>query len=112
MTLVVPVAQAQTGIVEEIIVNATRRTATVQDVPINITAFSGENIRQQGLKNLRDLAAWVPGVHIVDQGARAADRIVARGLNADPLGSSEGLLNNGAAALWQLMWVTFRCTWI
>jgi outer membrane receptor protein involved in Fe transport len=98
-TLVVPAAQAQTGVVEEIIVNATRRTATVQDVPINITAFSGENIREQGIKNLRELGSWVPGIHIVDQGARAADRIVARGLNADPLGSSEGLLNTGGGTV-------------
>jgi len=39
------------------------------------------------------------GVFIVDQGARAADRIVFRGLNADPIGSSEGLGNGGGGTV-------------
>lgn len=81
--------------VEEIVVTATRRSESVQDVPINISAVTGSEIEQQGLTNLAQLAAWVPGLHIVDQGARGTGRIVARGLNADPLASAEALANDG-----------------
>ncbi len=88
-------AQEQELLIEELIVTATRRSATVQDVPINIAAVSGAEIEQQGFTNLAELASWVPGLHVVDQGARGTGRIVARGLNADPLAPAEALSNDG-----------------
>jgi iron complex outermembrane receptor protein len=81
--------------IEEIVVTATRRSESVQDVPINISAVTGSEIQQQGLTNLAELSAWVPGLHIVDQGARGTGRIIARGLNADPLAGAEALVNDG-----------------
>ncbi len=81
--------------IEEVVVTATRRAETVQDVPINIAALSGDAIQQQGLSDIADIAAFVPGLHVVDQGARGASRIVVRGLNADPSNASEQL-NNGS----------------
>ena len=79
--------------VDEVIITATRRDTTVQDAPINIAAIGGDAIEAQGFADLADIAAYVPGVHLVDQGGRDGNRIIVRGLNADPLGSSEGVGN-------------------
>jgi len=89
------VAADEEQMIEEIVVTATRRSESVQEVPINISAVTGSEIEQQGLTNLAELAAWVPGLHVVDQGARGTGRIVARGLNADPLANAEALSNDG-----------------
>lgn len=91
--------RADNSIIEELVVTATRRSTSVQDVPINISALGAEQIEEQGLTDLAEIAAWIPGLHIVDQGGRSADRIVVRGLNADPLGSSEGLDNTGGGTV-------------
>nr|WP_137677692.1 TonB-dependent receptor [Parerythrobacter lutipelagi] len=80
-----------------IIVTATRREGTVQDVPINISAVGGAQIEAQGLDNLREVAATVPGVYILDQGNRAGTPIVFRGLNATGLGSFDGNNDGGGA---------------
>lgn len=98
LVLGTPVARAaeqEEQVVEMIVVTATRRSETVQDVPFNIAAVGGGEIEQQGMANLADIAAWVPGLHVVDQGARSASRIVVRGLNADPANASEQLGNDG-----------------
>src|SRR5882672_11287576 len=86
LVFVVPSAVAEPAdTVETITVTATRREEVVQDVPINISAVSGNDIEQQGIVSLAQLSQWVPGLYIVNQGSRGTGRIVARGLNADPL---------------------------
>ena len=87
--------QAQQAALEEVIVTATRRSESIQDIPINIAAISGDAIEEQGLSSLSEVMQWVPGVHVVDQGSRAADTIVVRGLNAAPIAASEALNNTG-----------------
>ncbi|HRD47138.1 MAG TPA: TonB-dependent receptor [Caulobacter sp.] len=93
VVLATPALAQDATTVDEIIITATRRDTTVQDAPINIAAVGGEAIEEQGFSDMADIAAYVPGVHIVDQGGRDGNRIVVRGLNADPLGSSEGVGN-------------------
>ena len=81
--------------IEEIVVTATRRAESVQDIPVNISAVGGDQIEQQGFGDLSELAAWVPGLNIVDQGGRDGNRIVVRGLNADPIVNAFGPENGG-----------------
>ena len=70
------------GVIEEIIVTATRRANTVQDIPINITAISGTVIRDQRLVGLDEIARLVPGLQVIDRGPRdERTDIVVRGLN-------------------------------
>lgn len=84
---------------EEVVVTATRRAESIQEIPLNITAVSGEAIKSQGLASLADVMQWVPGIHIVDQGSRGSDQIVVRGLNANPISSSEALNNEGGGTV-------------
>jgi outer membrane receptor protein involved in Fe transport len=47
---------------EEIIVTATRREASVQDIPLSVTAISSEMLAVQNIENVQDLTAAVPNV--------------------------------------------------
>jgi len=55
---------------DEIIVTATRRAQSIQDIPFNIAAVGGEQIEKQGFDDISELIAYVPGINIVDQGGR------------------------------------------
>lgn len=93
------VTAAQDGRIEEIVVTATRRAESIQDIPINIAAVSGEQLERVGITDLAEMARWVPGLHIIDQGPRSSDQIVVRGLNVDTLGASEGLGNDAGGTV-------------
>ena len=47
---------------EEIVVTAEKRSSTVQDTPISMTALSGELMQQQGITHLSDVIQNVPGL--------------------------------------------------
>jgi len=47
---------------EEVIVTATKRAKSVMDVPIAITAMSGDAIRAVNLNDIKDLIAFTPGI--------------------------------------------------
>lgn len=47
---------------EEIVVTATKRAASVQDVPLSITAVSGETLELMGAESLLDFAVKVPNL--------------------------------------------------
>jgi len=88
-------AHAQDDDGDTIVVTATRRAESLQDVPINISAVTGAQIEEQGFDELADTLAYVPGINIVDRGGRQGNPIIVRGLNADPLGSGDGNNDGG-----------------
>ena len=53
---------AQDVELEEIIVTATKRAESVMDVPLAITAMSGETIREVNLNDIKDLIHLTPGI--------------------------------------------------
>lgn len=59
-------AVAQTGPLDEVVVTAQKRSESAQDVPIAIAAFGGKQMRDYGLRDLRELAEFVPGVTLYD----------------------------------------------
>ena len=61
-TIAIP-ASAQ-SVLEEVVVVAQKREQNVQDVPIAITAFTGEQMNALGVSESFDIAAFSPGVHI------------------------------------------------
>lgn len=46
---------------EEVIVTAQKREQSVNDIPMSITAFSGDSMAEMGIEDTADLAAIVPG---------------------------------------------------
>ena len=78
-----------------IVVTATRREASVQDIPLNIAAVGAEQIEEQGLTELSDLLPFVPGINIVDRGGRQGNPVIVRGLNVDAIGSGDGNNDGG-----------------
>jgi iron complex outermembrane receptor protein len=81
---------------EEILVTATRRTTSVQDIPYNISAISAEYLERQNIVNQYDVLRSMYGVSVVDRGYRnggTVNSIVIRGLNVDNGLNGDVMLN-------------------
>ncbi|MGI9287930.1 MAG: TonB-dependent receptor [Pseudomonadales bacterium] len=59
-----PHTSAQGLILEEVIVTARKRQESMQEVPVAITAFSGDQLRDAGVANVKQLGLQVPGLQI------------------------------------------------
>jgi outer membrane receptor protein involved in Fe transport len=73
-------------LMEEVIVTATSRKQSVQDIPYNISAMSGDDIESRNIVNQNDLLRAIHGISVVDRGYRnggMVNSIVIRGLNVD-----------------------------
>ncbi|WP_026091295.1 TonB-dependent receptor [Blastomonas sp. AAP53] len=79
-----------------IVVTATRRALSLQDVPMNVSAIGADELADQRLNDIRDLGAFTPGITITDTGPRGAGTIVMRGLSAD---DSSTFADNGNSAI-------------
>jgi iron complex outermembrane receptor protein len=55
-------AQGAGPAIEEITVSARRRNESMQDVPISVSAFSGEDLKLRNVETGRDLGAMVPNM--------------------------------------------------
>ena len=67
--------------IEEIIVTAQKRSASLQDVPFSVAATSEEQMRNAGVGNIVDLARNVAGLTITDLGP-GQSQIAIRGISA------------------------------
>jgi iron complex outermembrane receptor protein len=71
-------AQSQ---IDEIIVTTRKRAENIQDIPLVITAFTGETLERKGLDSIEDIVRLTPGLQF-DNGTFPQDiRIVIRGLS-------------------------------
>lgn len=89
-------AQSDGLVLEEIIVTAQRREQVTQDIPYNISAVSGDEMRSQHIVNQADLMRSVAGVSLVDRGyhnAGTVNSIIIRGLNVDNSLNGDIVLN-------------------
>lgn len=66
VTTYTPHAIAAQGL-EEVVVTARKREESVQEVPIAVSAFSADQLKDAGVSNIADLASQVPGMQM-DQG--------------------------------------------
>jgi iron complex outermembrane receptor protein len=70
------------GMLEEIIVTAQKREQSLSDVPVAVSAITGESVRDYlgGAQDIRALAARVPGLNIETSNGRTQPRFYLRGM--------------------------------
>ena len=103
-------AQNEGRSIEEVIVTAERREASVQDTSISITALTAENLENFGIRNQEDLQNFIPATTIqpYDSTIRGVGRNF-RALGGDPGVAtytngiySEDLITATAATFWDV----------
>jgi len=91
-------ASAQ-GVLEEVIVTATKRAESLQDIPVSVNAFTSETIQEAGISNAGDLAIMTPALNINVNQSPFNARMTIRGIGTaqtDPaLEPSVGLFVDG-----------------
>ncbi|HZX24970.1 MAG TPA: TonB-dependent receptor, partial [Woeseiaceae bacterium] len=77
-------AQAQEPALEEIVVTAEKREASLQEVPISIAAVSGDRLEELNIDDVMDLYVQTPGMSFSRAGGEA--QIYIRGIGTDAFG--------------------------
>lgn len=77
-----PVVNAAEGVLEEIVVTATKRSESLQTVPISVSAISGQDLEDRGLTDFFDYAISVPNLSFgaATDGVLAGRSISLRGI--------------------------------
>ncbi|RYD60074.1 MAG: TonB-dependent receptor [Sphingomonadales bacterium] len=73
-------AAEETG-ANDIVVTAQRKTESIQDVPIAITAVSGEAMKTQNIRGVEQLLALAPNVSFASNGSRDRKELSLRGVS-------------------------------
>lgn len=60
----ITISTSQAAVLEEIIVTAQKRAQSLQDVPISVSAVSGQKIQEAGIYTMTALASQVPNLNI------------------------------------------------
>ncbi|MGD2166748.1 MAG: TonB-dependent receptor [Gammaproteobacteria bacterium] len=72
---------AQDNLLEEVVVTARRRNESFQDVPVTITAFSEQDIRNAGIERPQDFISLTPNVTLVETQNQGTSFITIRGIS-------------------------------
>ena len=80
-------ATAASGPIEEIVVTARKRSESLQDTPVAVTALTSEQIADFGAQSLADISKMTAGLLFDSEFGRGANRPVIRG-QANILGAS------------------------
>jgi iron complex outermembrane receptor protein len=72
---------AGTGALEEVIVTAQKRSESVQDIALAVTAMSAEMLDERGITDIASMASSVPGMHFGQSGSNT--RITIRGIGSE-----------------------------
>ncbi|HMN45959.1 MAG TPA: TonB-dependent receptor [Povalibacter sp.] len=89
-----PVSAEETGSgegrsIETIIVTAQKREQNLQDVPIVVTAVSGQLLQDSGVKDIKDLTIVAPGLTVTSTSSEASTTARIRGIGT--VGDNPGL---------------------
>ena len=60
--------QNEAGALSEVTVTAQRQSQNIQDVPISMTAFTQEELQQNGLSEVKDYFLFTPNVSYTEDG--------------------------------------------
>src|SRR5262249_43967697 len=72
----------------EVVVTATRREEALSKVPISVTALTQDALDEKGIKDIRDMVRFTPGVSIDDSGTNA---ISIRGISSSGGAGTTGI---------------------
>jgi iron complex outermembrane recepter protein len=72
---------------DEIVVTAQRRSERLQDVPVTVTAFGAEEVRQARIREIDDVATRTPGLNF-DAFPASQPRIAIRGIGSSDRGAA------------------------
>lgn len=72
--------ESEVILLEEVIVTARNRAEALSDVPVSISAFTGDELKRTGMDSLTDLTRATPGVNYDSQGSAGTGGVVIRGL--------------------------------
>jgi len=90
---------SQDMVLEEIIVFATKRAADVQDIPVAVTAITGDEIQNAGIKDVFDMQQYAPGLIVGQSQTATTSNFSIRGIGTSSnnfgLESSVGLYVDG-----------------
>lgn len=92
-----PTGQAQTTtlpddrpiMLEEVIVTANRREENLQEVPMSVTAFSGDFFKETGTTNFSEIQNYTPNLQILTGGDSRSTSVRIRGIGS--VGSNSGI---------------------
>ncbi|MCC7268720.1 MAG: TonB-dependent receptor [Caulobacteraceae bacterium] len=90
-------AQDQPGgsLIEELVVTAEKREQSLQDVPVAITAFSGEQRDKVGINTIQDLTNFTPGFTYQSANDRASMRGIGRLTNVHAVDGAVSIYIDG-----------------
>jgi len=77
-----PATQGAVGL-EEVVVTAERKAESIQEVPLVVTAVSGESLNKLQIREMEDIAALVPGLTLTANANGIATTATIRGINYD-----------------------------
>ena len=84
-----PTSDQRTSTLQEVVVTAERRPESIQKVPINVTAFSAQQLVKAGVEDTADLVKLTPGLEMGGEGRSVTLRGVGR--NAFTAGSDSAV---------------------
>ena len=87
-------AQQVSGLMEEIIVTSQKREQTLQDTPVAITAFTGDQMSDLGIVSIQDISNFTPSMSYQEAaGGGEGNRIYIRGIGRETsvLGTEPGV---------------------
>ncbi|THD59482.1 TonB-dependent receptor plug domain-containing protein, partial [Phenylobacterium sp.] len=89
-------AAAESGAtIEELVVTAEKRTQSLQDVPVAISAFTSANRDLVGINSIQDMTNFTPGLNYSASNDRNSIRGVGRLTNSHPIANAVALYDDG-----------------
>src|SRR5262249_15293212 len=73
-------AAAPSAGIEEILVSARRRTESLEDVPMSVSALTGEELAQRQVKSIQEAFTYTPNVTYEYSGYNTSSRVYIRGI--------------------------------
>ena len=65
-----PAEAQRSSTLEEVVVTATRREESAQDVPVALTALSGKDLEEANVVDITDIGFMAPNVQLQPEGER------------------------------------------